>query len=712
MSSTFRLRGRAPSRLASFAVGCALAAPVSAALAQTAIPLPSLTVVGSEPDAGLTLPLGSTTLFGNDSVSGSDDTAARLGNLPGLGVAAGGGFSGRPVIHGLADDRIKTLVSGVPIAAACPNHMNPALSTISLASVARIDVIAGITPVSAGGDSIGGTISVEKAQPEFAAPGDGFRSGGEAGVTYRSNTHGFALSGNVAAATERLSIAYDGSWSQAGDYHRGGDGAPVRATAYQVENHALTLAARTDDAVVSLEGGWHYSPYEGFANQVMDSTENKSPYANLRYRGDLAWGSLDVRAYWRDVEHEMNFLDGVKGDDMPMNTRSRQLGYSVKAEIPLSDRDTLRLGNEFDRFRLDDWWPAVDGSMMMGPEAFWNVNDGLRSRLGTYAEWETRLSERWTTLLGVRNDTVWSDAGEVQGYNAGATYATDAAAFNAADRSKTDVNFDVTALARYTADKTVIYEGGYARKTRSPSLYERYTWSTSAMGMSMNNWLGDGNGYVGDIDLKPEVAHTFSIGADWHDADRRVWGLKVTPYYTYVQDYIDADRLAVSSGTTNDFVRLRLANHDAQLYGVDMSGELQAWDSAAYGRGMIKASLGWVNGENLDTGDNLYNVMPLSGRIALEHRQEGWTNIAEVTGASTKTAVSHVRNEAQTPGYVLVNLRSSYDWESVSVGVGVENLFDRRYHMPLGGADLVSGGWGVGTYGEGRSYVATMTMRF
>ena len=33
------------------------------------------------------------------------------------------------------------------------------------------------------------------------------------------------------------------------------------------------------------------------------------------------------------------------------------------------------------------------------------------------------------------------------------------------------------------------YEGGYARKTRSPSLYERYTWSTNGMAMTMNNWL-------------------------------------------------------------------------------------------------------------------------------------------------------------------------------------------------------------------------------
>ena len=47
-------------------------------------------------------------------------------------------------------------------------------------------------------------------------------------------------------------------------------------------------------------------------------------------------------------------------------------------------------------------------------------------------------------------------------------------------------------------------EFGLARKVRSPNLYERYTWSTTTMAALMNNFVGDGNGYVGNIDLKPE----------------------------------------------------------------------------------------------------------------------------------------------------------------------------------------------------------------
>ena len=49
-----------------------------------------------------------------------------------------------------------------------------------------------------------------------------------------------------------------------------------------------------------------------------------------------------------------------------------------------------------------------------------------------------------------------------------------------------------------------------AHKVRSPNVYQRYTWSTWSMAAMMNNIVGDGNGYVGNLDLQPEVAHTLS----------------------------------------------------------------------------------------------------------------------------------------------------------------------------------------------------------
>lgn len=72
-------------------------------------------------------------------------------------------------------------------------------------------------------------------------------------------------------------------------------------------------------------------------------------------------------------------------------------------------------------------------------------------------------------------------------------------------------------------------DGGYAMKSRSPNLYERYTCaSNNTMVMNMNNWFGDGNGYVGNLQLNPEVAHTLSATLNWHDAELSDWEFSIT----------------------------------------------------------------------------------------------------------------------------------------------------------------------------------------
>ena len=95
------------------------------------------------------------------AAAATSDTASLLKDQPGLWLNPAGGVSGLPSIRGLADDRLRIRLDGADITASCPNHMNPALSYVAPSDVARIEVYPGITPVSQGGDSIGGSIVVD-----------------------------------------------------------------------------------------------------------------------------------------------------------------------------------------------------------------------------------------------------------------------------------------------------------------------------------------------------------------------------------------------------------------------------------------------------------------------------------------------------------------------------------------------------------------------
>ena len=695
----------------------------------------------------------------------SVDSAALLSNVPGVSLNGGGGFSSLPAIRGLADDRRRIKVDGMDLVASCPNHMNPALSYINPSNVGSLTVFAGITPVSVGGDSIGGTIIAESIAPEFAAPGAESINKGQIGGFYRSNNA--ARGGNFSAthAEEAFNLSYDTSYSKANNYSAGSDfknstatGNPgnsspldeVASSAYENRNQNLGAAIKLGDDLLELKYAYQKVPQELFANQRMDLTDNTQNRYSLRYLSLFGWGDLETSVYHEKVDHSMDFgpdkrfwygmASNVPGTSdgqpctisydmmnscaggMPMDSEGRTTGASLKASIDLSAQDILRIGSEYQRYHLDDYWsPSGRG---MGPDTFQNINDGERNRAALFSELESKPASDWVTLLGVRYEAVHMDTGNVNGYGAGMMMgmgpdeAAEAAAFNAADRRQTDNNWDVTGLAAYTVDSNLDVEFGYARKVRSPNLYERYTWTSGAMASIMNNFAGDGNGYVGDIDLNPETANTFSTTLDWHSLDQRSQ-LMVTPFYTRVNDYIDAVAAPGTTFVDDQFNVLQYRNQSARLYGMDISGTLPL-ASNALGNWGVDGLVNYTNGKNRDTDDELYNSMPLNGKLALTQHSGGWSNAFEVVAVTSKNQVSDVRNEVQTAGYTLYNLRASHGWGQVRLDFGVENLTDKFYYLPTGGTYTAQGTtmginsipWGIGVPGIGRSFYSGVNVSF
>jgi iron complex outermembrane receptor protein len=438
----------------------------------------------------------------------TNDSAHLLDNVPGLSFYSGGGVSSLPVIDGLADDRINILVNGMTITSACPNHMNPALSYIDPASVGSISFIAGITQVSLGGDSIGGTISIHSADAVFAKAGEGSLASGSLSAFTRSNGNISGGNANASLANEKLSIAYTGATVKSGNY-KDANGNEVKSTKYKSQNHLLTLAAKLGSDVLSLDLGSQDIPFQGYPNQFMDMTSNKSTTLNALYKSTFDWGQFSARAYRHHVRHKMDMLADKANLGvltwgipyaMPMDTEAADTGYALQADILSSEKDVVRLDHEFHRYTLNDWWPPLAGTMM-GPNTFWNINSGKRYRMALFGEWETTLNPVWTTQLGSRFERVTSDTDNVQGYYAtgdmgmmgmlpdGTVYQNDANAFNAKDHKRTDNNLDLTAIARYEPNKNGSFDIGFARKTRSPNLYERFAWSNeSMMAGSMVTW--------------------------------------------------------------------------------------------------------------------------------------------------------------------------------------------------------------------------------
>ena len=695
----------------------------------------------------------------NRKGAASADTASLLRGIAGVHLNATGGLSSLPAIHGLADDRLRVKVNGMDLISSCPNHMNPPLSYMAPNDVGTLTVYAGLAPVSVGGDSLGGSIIAESLPPDFLTSA-GAEFSGEVGGFYRSNNNARGANLKISYLTDTTLLSYSGNWSKADNYTAAdkfktqtASGRPdhqlaldeVGSSAYETQNHSLRLAWQLNQNN-SIDARLNYQdmPQQLYPNQRMDLLDNEQINLNLAWHRETDWGLLTTRFYHEKVDHMMDFgpdkqywygsnammgmpcspirfmgdPQGTCAAGMPMYSESDNNGLTVKSDYYLAANDVLRIGLELQQYALDDYWTPSGGGM--GPGTFLNINNGQRDRIAIYAEREQATSANWLLMYGLRYENVAMQTDKVEGYANGASapgmQMMQAAAFNSGSRSSTDHNVDVTLVARYQASEALNIEFGYAHKVRAANLYEKYTWSSWMMAAGMNNLVGDGNGYVGNAALEPEQAHTVSASITWQDAQQNA--ITLTNYYTYIADYIDA----VAAGTQwmpDRFNVLRYANQSARIYGTDVSGTWHISHGKS-GHWQLDGSLSATSAENKDTGSGLYQVIPVQGSLTLSHQYDGWHSSLEWALASSKEKVSDIRNEIQTAGYGLLNLQVSHQWQSFRIDAGVENLLDKFYFNPTGGAYTGQGmtmslngiPYGIAVPGMGRAVYAGVQWQF
>lgn len=597
------------------------------------------------------------------------DGASLLNAVPGAAVVRNGPQTGIVQLRGLSGDRVKTLVNGMTLTPACPNHMDPPLHYAAPAAVDSLRVMAGVTPVSWGGDSIGGTVLVEPAAPRFAPNDSGLPSGG-LGSFYRSSNDGYGFNADAGLADQRHSASYSGSWQTANDLRF--PGGRVRDTGFETQQHDFAMAWKGRRGVFSTDGGFVRTRNAGTPALTMDMIEDDAWHVGLRYQGELGAGTVDSRFYYHTIEHLMDNYSLRTPGAMRMFSpaTSDDLGGNLGFALP-HGQHTFRAGTGFHFNRFNAYQQNAVTSAQQD-----TFNGAQRWRAGTYLEWQADWTERWITTLGIRNDTVGASTRNLNRWLPAS--AADAAAFNALDHDFVDANFDVTATARFEANDFSTFELAFARKNRAPSLLERFLWTP----LSASAGQADGRSYLGNAILEPETSHQFAATAGFH-GER--WHVNVTPFYNLVSDYIQGTPINRLVGGLPVLQWRNVGRAD--LYGVDGSADY-AFNDHLTARG----NLSYVRGINRDNGDNLYRIAPLHGTVGLDHTWKRWKSSVEVALVARQDDVAAYNLEPVTPGYALLNLRTGYEFpRGLSVELGLENITDQFYTDHLGGINAVGG---------------------
>lgn len=600
------------------------------------------------------------------------DASATVARLPGASILRNGPQTGLLQVRGLSGERVGVRVDGMTISPACPNHMDPPLHYADLRPGSRMELFAGIAPVSEGGDRIAGQLSVSRPDPRFAEGGQTL-FGGQWGAVGRGDHHSLELGADLHYSVGDLALEYRGSAATGGD--RRIPGGRVRASGYDLTRHGITAAWRTAAGFVALDAGMSATRDAGTPALPMDMVSDDSWHLSLRQVEGRPWGEFEHQLYLHDIDHLMDNFSNRPPPMMRMETpaTSRDIGWRGGLTLPRGE-SIFRIGLDLHRneFEARQW--------SLGPGLYRDMFvDNERGRYGAYLDWERAWGPQWTSRLGVRGDWVTTDAGQVtnQIMPMGAILA-DQTAFNSADRSKADLLLDAVAALRFEPDERSAVELALALKNRAPSLVERYLWTP--LGASAG--LADGRTYLGDPNLDPEQSWQVSLA---YERRGDHWHTRLSPFYHSVSDFIQGEPIARLDPDGNPV--LQFTNLDrVELYGLEWNGALdlsQAWS--------LEADASYVRGRNRDGGD-LYRIAPLHGLVALHWSGEPWSVRLESEWAAAQNEVATAQGETRSPGYGLLHLRVA--WQQAArwrVECGVENLLNHRYADHLSGVNRVAG---------------------
>lgn len=610
------------------------------------------------------------------------NTALLLRRVAGANVNFNGSLAGIAQYRGMYGDRVNIDMDGMNVGNACSNNMDAPLHYLPRTFVDSLEVVRGITPVSAGLETIGGNVVAHSRNAEFG-DSEGFSWSGRLAGGGQSVDGGYAASGEFVVANDHHSLRGAASREQ-GDNRDFGDGT-IRPTRYERNAYDVGYALRAGQHSVGLDYRRNDTGRTGTPALPMDDIYSDADLVHGRYGWNGDAMTLDADIYWNGIEHLMSnyrmraAMPGMLRDNL---ADAETLGWHAGGTVSLAGGE-FSLGVDGHLFDYDADTSSPESALFFVR----NFSAVERDRYGAYAEWVRSGMSGWDVRAGVRWTHVATDAGTVDASMAAMMppLALLRDRFNTADRSRGDDNIDLAVTAAYALTDAVTLDAGIARKSRVPGHQERYLW----VPLEATGGLSDGNLYLGDVSLDPETAWQFELGLDWHATN-----FQFTPraFYHHVDDYIQGvpvtDPVVLMVATLNgDPTPLQFANVDARLWGADAEW---GWSFAPSWR--LEGIVSWVRGERRDVSDDLFRIAPLNGLVDLVYRREQWSMTLEGELYAAQDDVSGTNGEHKSAGYGLLNLYGQYTVPryGISITGGVENLLDKSYRPHLNGINRVA----------------------
>ncbi|MGY6550558.1 MAG: TonB-dependent receptor [Erythrobacter sp.] len=613
------------------------------------------------------------------------DAAAIAARVAGGDIFGNGALSGQLSYRGLAGERVLGRVNGQRFATGGPNAMDPPLHYAPSILVERIDVARGVAPV-AEGPSLGGAINAELMQAQFAS-GPAAAAQMRFASQYRSVDKSFAAGGLAGLASDAWRLGLIVSHEEGGDYRF--PGGRAAGTQFARNLYGIHTGFRAGPGELFLEYRRSETGPSGNPPFALDMVFFDTDFVQGGFRGEIAPDiALNLRLGHVAVRHLMDNQTLRAPAAPPMQARATFADAdTVTAEAAVRFGRAARHIEVGGDAEITDRFVTITNPF--NPAFFIDSQPDIRAeRVGAFVQWRSsagRVQWEW----GARIDQTRQSAGIPQlGSAVPMGPRTLAAGFIASAREAADTTFDAVLRAWLPAGD-ITPRLNLARKTRVPSVLERFAWLPTEASFG----LADGNIYVGNPALRPEVAYIAEAGFDYVSD----WlTIRPTLFYRRIDDFIQGTPFDDTPGVIDSVVEmvaamngdptpLKFRNTGAELYGADMDFIIRPAAQVE-----LAGTASFVRGQRRDIADDLYRIPPANLRLSATWASYRLALGAEVFAAADQPRVSRTNDEEPATGFAVVGLFARYAFDDhFALEAGVENLFDERFAPHLAGRSRV-----------------------
>lgn len=586
-----------------------------------------------------------------------------LARVPEISLIRRGAYGMEPSIRYFNGSQINVQLDGMNIHGACTDKMDPATIYIEPINLENLQ----IQTANSGfmnGSSIGGTMNMKMAEPNYLSPDKltgSFNSG------YQSAAKSLYESIRLNYTTKKWAIAASVTYRNNQNYRSGG-GAIIPYSQFEKVNYSLSAKYQQNETSyfkIDLLGddGWNI----GYTALPMDVGYAAARIGSMSYHQENPRKRLynwSIKIYSNSVRH---FMDDSKRPLVPMHMdmpgESKTSGIYSEAEYKINYRQKLLL-------RVDGSSTFLKASMTMydpGQPSMYMLTwpDNRKNQFGAAASWLYQFDSSTLIKLSARVDFISSQITSTEAKN-------HVSIFDPTFNGRNDFLKNISAQVTKNIDRRLKLTTGISYSERMPSANELF-------GFYLFN-ASDGYDYIGNPQLNTEksLQADLSLKYSWKKNS-----FQLNYYYARVQNFIvgkiNPTYSTMTIGANGVKTYLNLTN--ASVSGAEFSGlfnPLKAVD--------LISTIRYTHAIDQNRIP-LPFVAPLKNINSIRFQPTRFSAQIETESTLKQNKINPQYGEDATEGYVLLHLRFGYQTQLfkniIEIQSGIENLFDKQYHEHL-----------------------------